>query len=308
MSEEAATRKSASADFVRLRARPRDALSLELAPSAAIEAGAAGVEERAAEDRGEEGERSGLDVTDLLVYTATRHEAAVCAALEEAGATVTASEPVEDVDWSLAWRDGLAPVEIGDRLVVVPAFLAHAPKPGQAVVAIEPGQAFGTGGHASTRLALALLCDVPAVQVAGARVLDVGTGSGVLALAALRLGARLAVGFDLDSLAAPAARENAERNGLGPGLRVFTGPAAALRPGGFDLVLANLLKRELLPVAAEVAACVRAPQGALVLAGLLAHERDEIASAFAPLGLAIAAERTETDATGDTWLGLTLRP
>jgi len=299
--------RSAKADFVRLRATARDALALELAPCAAIEAGASGVEERGPGAAGGPGAGGEAASTELLVYTETRHEAAVRAALAEAGATVTAREPVEDLDWSVAWREGLVPVEIGARLVVVPAFLAHAPRPGQAALAIEPGQAFGTGGHASTRLALALLCDEPAQRVAGAWVLDVGTGSGVLALAALRLGAGRAVGLDLDPLAAPAARENAQRNGLAAGLRVFTGPAAALRPGRFDLVLANLLKRELLPVAAQLAAAVRRPGGRLVLAGLLAGERAEIAAAFAAHGLSVVAARAETDAT-DTWLGLTLAP
>jgi ribosomal protein L11 methyltransferase len=288
---------------VRLAVRAESALAAELVSAAALEAGAAGIEERAA---GEGGART---AAELLVYTEARRAGAVrdaLAALAAQGVRVGGAEDVPDTDWSLAWREGMTAIEIAPGLVVTPSFLPRAPRPGEAVVTIDPGQAFGTGGHASTRLALALVAAQPRDWLARARVLDVGTGSGVLALAALALGAPAAVGFDLDPLAAPAARENAERNGVAARLRVFTGGIGALHErAAFPLVVANLLRTELQPIAGAVARCV-APGGRLVLAGLLAAEREEIAGRFAREGLRVADERTETDATGDTWLGLAL--
>ena len=119
---------------------------------------------------------------------------------------------------------------------------------------IDPGQAFGTGGHASTRLALELLAALPEEAVHGARVLDVGCGTGVLALSALALGAASAVAHDLDPLATRATQENALRNGLAGPLSVFTGPVAALGGDLFSLVLLNMIRSELLPLLPAVRA------------------------------------------------------
>jgi ribosomal protein L11 methyltransferase len=128
----------------------------------------------------------------------------------------------------------------------------------------------------------------------------------VLALAALRLGAREAVALDLDPLAAHAASDHARANALAGRVHVFAGPLAALRAPPFDLALANLLRSELLPLVPAVARAVRS--GGLVIAsGLLEAERAVVADAFARAGLRIESARVADDASGDVWLGLCAR-
>ena len=229
---------------------------------------------------------------------------AVLVRLGNAVVALGAAEPVSTRDWSEAWKEGLEPVVVSPRLVVRPSFCE--PVVGStAEVVIDPGQAFGTGGHASTRLALEWV-DALAPTLPGARVLDAGCGSGVLALAALRLGAECALGFDLDPLAAAAARENARVNGLGGKLTLFTGPLDALEAPPFDLVLANMLSREFLPLAGALAERTRRG-GAIVFSGLLASEREPVTRALAAAGLDTVDERSERDANDDEWLALLTR-
>ncbi|MEZ4218602.1 MAG: 50S ribosomal protein L11 methyltransferase [Myxococcota bacterium] len=286
--------------FVSLRVEAGSPEAAEIAAAEAWEAGASGVEE-------------GADGLSLTVYAPRAAAPAIARALaavasEALALRVDAPVEIEDVEWSEAWKEGLAPIVVSERLVVRPSFRSAPLAPGQVDVAIDPGQAFGTGAHASTFLALACM-DERLARAPASRVLDVGTGSGVLALCALRLGAARAVGFDLDPLAAPAARAAARANGLDARLDVFTGGVDALgaRARGFDLVVANLLRGELLPIAQEVAACV-APGGALVLAGLLDRDAPPVAARFARTTppLAIASRRERIDADGECWVGLVL--
>lgn len=284
-----ATRASASvAAFARIRARA-DGEPAERAAAEAWAAGAAGLEER--------------DGEGLIVYAPAGNAAAVRAALAVVlgDAAVGAVEPEPEADWPEAWKQGLRPLVVSPRLVVRPPPAAHALAPGQRELVIEPRQAFGTGGHATTALALQALDDVLASRP-GARVLDVGCGSGVLALAALALGAAGAVACDLDPIAARETRENAAANRLGP-LLVFTGSLAALAPGRFALVVANMIRRELTPLLAGLAARI-APGGALVLSGLLAGERAELEARLAALGARVRAAREQRDERGDAWLAL----
>lgn len=272
----------------------RDGAAAERAAAEAFAAGAAGLEEREA----------GEGVM-LLVYATEAAMPAVREALAASGGdalALGAPEPVVEADWSEAWKAGLEAIVVSERLVVRPSFVA-APGGSAAELVIDPGQAFGTGGHASTRLALELI-DAQAGRLAGARVLDTGCGSGVLALAALRLGAASAVGFDLDPLATAASAHNAAENGLAGRLQLFTGPLAALASkASFDLVLANMLSREFLPLVPGLAAHT-ARGGAAVFSGLLAGEHDRVEAALAAAGLSVADGRAETDANGDTWLAL----
>jgi ribosomal protein L11 methyltransferase len=227
------------------------------------------------------------------------------ALLERCGGEVEVGVPetLRETDWSEAWKAGLEAVVVSPRLLVRPSFVKATPEPEQAELVIDPGQAFGTGGHASTLLALEWLDTVAPVLAPGARILDVGAGSGILALAALRLGPGTAVAFDLDPLAAAATRGNAAANGLAGRLEVFTGPLEALRPAPFDLVLANLLKSELLPLAAGIAACT-APGGRAVFSGLLEGQRQAVAEALHAAGLRLLGTRQREDATGDRWVSL----
>jgi len=216
-------------------------------------------------------------------------------------AEIGAVEGLPDVDWSEAWKRGLGPIVISSRLVVRPPFAPFAPSPGQREIVIDPGQAFGTGTHASTRLCLewidALLADV-AGRAHCDRMLDVGTGSGVLALAAVALGAGSALGFDLDPLSTEAAEAAARANGLAGRAEFRTAAieSIAARPP-FPLVVANLLKRELIPIAGEIARRVAA-DGSLVLAGLLEEDADEVAACFARFGMQELDRRMRDDAVG----------
>lgn len=216
-------------------------------------------------------------------------------------AAIGASQGLPEVDWSEAWKAGLGPIEISARIVVRPPFVDYALSPGQREIVIEPKQAFGTGTHASTRLCLEWLDRLIDAERGGetpARVLDVGTGSGILAFAAVVLGARSALGFDLDPVAIEAAREAAEANGLEERVALVCGPIEAIDvEPAFDVILANLLKRELLPIADEIARRL-APQGSLVLAGLLEEDAAEVAARFAPLGLREAERRVRDDDVG----------
>lgn len=265
----------------------------EIVGAEAFDAGAAGIEEREA----------GSSIV-LLVYAS-----AACAAEVEAAARAAdpeariAREAVEQQEWPETWKQGLRPLEVSPRLVVRPPFAPFALAPGQVEVVIEPRQAFGTGAHGSTGLALSLLDERLAAAPAG-RVLDVGAGSGVLAIAALRLGAASALACDLDPIAARESAENAARNGVA--LASFAGSLDALGPraGRFDLVVANLISSEVRPMLAALAARV-APHGALVLSGLLAAERRGFEALLASHALRIADERSATDARGDAWLALT---
>ncbi len=268
-----------------------DAVAREQAMGLAWEGGALGVEERS--DR------------ELVIYassSAIRALRSSVAAALGARANVAEPEPVEPVDWTEQWKEGLEPIEVSPRLVISPTFIELDDEPGRVVLRVDPGQAFGTGGHSSTRLVLEWIAALADEGLLHGSALDVGTGSGVLALAAVALGAERAVGFDLDPLAAPEAERWADVNGLAPRTRFFTGPVeAVLDEPPFDLVLANLLKREILPIAEPVARCV-AEGGRLVLSGLLEADGPEVLSAFAAHGLVQAGRRGRVDDNGDRWI------
>lgn len=268
----------------------------------AFEAGAEGGEET--EER---------ELYRACVYApAARIEAVrevVCHAAS-ASTVIAEVETIPNVEWSEAWKEGIEALRISSRLIVRPPFIDVDLEPGQKEVVIDPGQAFGTGGHASTRLCLewidALYADL-AQRRRFDRVLDAGTGSGVLAFAALVLGAESAVGFDLDPVAIEAAVASAQSNHLADRIELLVSSVEALdgKSTGYPLIVANLLKRELLPIASPLAERM-ADSGCLVLAGLLEEDAPEVIDRFAKEGLVESgARRTIQDATG-TWIGLCL--
>jgi ribosomal protein L11 methyltransferase len=284
--------------YFRARVAPGDAAERIVAEAWA--AGASGLEER----------EQDADTILLLVYAPASNvdvvQRALADALEDCG-SLEGPHVVPSVDWSERWRLGFEPVVISPRLVVRPAFRSLRPKPGQAVVGVEPGQAFGTGQHASTRGALVLLDRLPERLLRRAQVLDAGTGSGVLALAALRLGAQRALGFDLDAVATQAAAGNAVRNGLASRLLLVTGGVDCVSAHGFDLVLANLLRSELEPIL-EALLEKLAPDGRAVLSGLLEAERPALESRLGQLGHRVVDVFREADASGCVWLSLLTSP
>lgn len=185
---------------------------------------------------------------------------------------------VEDPGWIEQFNASLRPVLVGKRLVILPR-PGEAPE-GRIAVVIEPGRAFGTGHHESTRLALLHLesCVTP-----GCSVLDVGTGSGVLALAAVRLGARHATGIDIDPEAVEVALENIATQPEASRLRIVTCSDPFEVEGTFDVVVANITIDILLPMLPALKAKL-APGGRMVLSGLLLQDRKPVDEALAALG------------------------
>jgi ribosomal protein L11 methyltransferase len=182
-----------------------------------------------------------------------------------------------DVDWSARWRDGLAPRAIG-RLTVTPSWLASGSTPETRII-IDPESAFGTGEHGSTRSALVLL---ERHLRPGDRVLDLGSGSGILAIAAVTLGAARATGVELDEEAEPIAVANARRNGVEDRVRFITGEAAALAPllGPADIVLSNILRSVNLTLLPAIRSALR-PRGLAIFAGMEVAEREQFLPALA---------------------------
>ncbi|MDX1619733.1 MAG: 50S ribosomal protein L11 methyltransferase [Nitriliruptorales bacterium] len=174
----------------------------------------------------------------------------------------------DDRDWQAEWKATIEPVRAG-RVVVVPSWLAdaHQPEPDDVIIVLDPGRAFGSGHHATTCLCLELLQGLGAD---GWRVLDVGTGTGVLAIAAVRLGAAEVWAADTDEDAITAATENLARNEVGDEVVLVHGSVADAS-GHFDVVLANLTSDTLRALAAELAAATT-PGGALIASGI-ADER-----------------------------------
>lgn len=198
---------------------------------------------------------------------------------------------IADEDWLEAWKAQFPPIGIGP-FFVRPSW-SDARAEGIELV-LDPGMAFGTGVHPTTRQCLETL---GTIDVAGRGVLDVGTGSGILAIAAAKRGARRVVAVDIDPLAVRAAAENAARNGVA--VEVRQGSAADV-VGSFDVVLANLVADVIVGAAADLRARL-APGGKLVCAGIVSEKAAAVLGALAPLGLR-AADRDES---GD-WVRLVL--
>ena len=177
--------------------------------------------------------------------------------------------------WERAWLEDFRPMRFGERLWICPSHASVADA-GAVVVRLDPGLAFGTGTHPTTRLCLEWL---DANLVPGARAIDFGCGSGVLAVAAARLGAVRVDAHDIDPQALLATRQNAAANAVAG--RVQVHEAAAMLPDGAGVVLANILSGPLVELAPRLAGLL-APGGALVLAGLLDEQADEVIEAYAP--------------------------
>jgi ribosomal protein L11 methyltransferase len=242
-----------------------------------FERGAAGVEEREAGLAPMPGERQPGSGRVILIGFFADEEAARGAATALPVPADLAEIP--DRDWGEEWKKGLGPVSVG-RLFLRPSWIDAAPPPGAAEVVLDPGMAFGTGTHATTSLCLSAIDDFLSRRP-GASVLDVGTGSGLLAIAARKLGAGRVAANDNDPVALAVATENAERNRAA--LELTGDPPSAIA-GAFDLVVANILANVLVELAPDLVRRT-APGGEVVLAGVLVPQEAEVARAFLACGL-----------------------
>ena len=218
-------------------------------------------------------------------------------AVDSHGTEIT---PLLDEAWASAWQQSFPARAVGRRLLVLPPWLEAEPRgdtEDRLTVIIEPGRAFGTGHHGTTEGCLALL-EAALEATPAAAVLDIGTGTGILAIAALKLGAPTAMAIDVDPDAVAAAGVNAGRNGC-TGLTVRLAEPREVRER-FPLVLANLLTHTHLALAPEYARLV-APGGSLVLGGMLDHEDDQVGEALAGAGF-IARGRLALEGWASRWL------
>jgi ribosomal protein L11 methyltransferase len=196
----------------------------------------------------------------------------------EAPPDASPPDQLEDPGWATMWRKRFAPLPIGNRFLIVPPW-RRATDRDRIPIVIRPGQAFGTGHHPSTAGTLALVEDVCAGRNV-ARALDVGAGSGIIAIAMRKLGVPEVVAIDIDAVALTNARENAELNHINNGLRLSAVPLSSIR-GRFDLIVANILSSVLIAMAPRLKARLR-PGGRLILAGILTREARAVTAAFRP--------------------------
>ncbi len=210
----------------------------------------------------------------------------------------------EDDDWRDTWKQFYAPILFGDgALLLRPSWIERRPGDPTLELVLDPGRAFGTGQHETTRLCVDAMVELAAAGLHPRRIVDLGCGSGILALAAVRLfpDAGRIVAVDNDPEATETTRENAEHNQLGERLEIFTGTALELGDS-FDLILANIRPSVLIPIADQLAQRL-APAGLVVLSGILGEEAEAVLAAYTALGLQLHLRRDLNE-----WCALILRP
>ncbi len=197
------------------------------------------------------------------------------------------TEIIDDQDWATSWKRFFTPVEIVPGLIIKPSWEEYQAAGNEKIIEMDPGQAFGTGQHESTRMALSLLKTCLSGQPA-ARVLDVGTGTGILAMAAVLFGSDSVVALDNDPEAVRVAGENVATNGLAENISVGITDLADV-PGPFSLIVANIVHDVLVEMAPQLKALL-SPGGRVILAGILSGEQEEnIIQMYAKLGLQLQA-------------------
>lgn len=222
------------------------------------------------------------------------------------GSLEVSLQNLQEEDWEESWKQYYQPIPIGEKLLIVPQWLSPENPEHRIPVVLDPGMIFGTGAHASTQMCLRAL---EQTIHGGERVIDLGSGSGILSIAALLLGAQEATGVDIDPKAEDIARENAALNGLtAPKFRAVTGNVIgdkammeSLSEGGYDVVLANIVADVIIPLSAVVPHFLR-PDGVFICSGILNTRLPEVERAIEAAGLTITQREMQED-----WCRLTAR-
>jgi ribosomal protein L11 methyltransferase len=199
--------------------------------------------------------------------------------------------PVAEKDWANVWKQQLTVLHVGQRIVIQPSWLDYTPAPEEVVIRLDPGMAFGTGLHPTTQMCLAVLEEV---LRPGARVLDMGTGSGILAIAAVKLGAAHVLAIDNDPVAVKVARDNVAANGVQDSVSVMQGSLAEV-PDRYDLAVVNIVAKVIADMMKLGLVGRLSPGGKLIAAGIIADQAPEVITSMEQHGLALTEQRRNED-------------
>ena len=243
----------------------------------------------------------GERVHDLREFLASLIQAGI-----DTQPTKVTLESIEEDNWSEQWRSAFPPQKIGKRLVIAPTWDDIVPEPSEVFIRLDPGMAFGTGQHPTTQLALELL----EISIKGSdAVADIGTGSGILAIAAAKMGAKRVDAVDLDATTIPIARSNIQLNKVESVIRLHQGNGLdALERQKYPLIVANILTKVILPMI-PICPNFLEPAGRLILSGILATEASQIeaqleANGFRVLETRQLEESHELTQSGENWVGI----
>jgi ribosomal protein L11 methyltransferase len=208
-------------------------------------------------------------------------------------------QPRAEDDWANAWKAHFVPVRVGDRTVIRPPWHDYTALPGEIVVTLDPGMAFGTGTHPSTQICLR---QIERHIFPGSSVLDVGTGSGVLAIAAALLGASTVDAYDIEPVAVRQARENVELNGVSHVVSVGKSDMKDddAPPGLYDLVFANIIARILVELSVSIATAAK-PGGVVILGGIIESRESLVIDCYRGAGLSLMDRERVGDWVGQVW-------
>lgn len=221
---------------------------------------------------------------DLLAFLPKLEESFGPGVASFAGAT-----EITDTGWAENWKEHFKPVGVSSHLVIRPSWEGYEAQGGETILVIDPGQAFGTGTHETTQLCLQIIDDLYHSGTKPLRVLDVGTGTGILGIAAAKLGAAAVLGIDNDPLAVEVCAENASVNAVGSAFRAETTPVEKVE-GAYDLVIANIIAEILIDMKRTLASRL-APGGRMLLSGILDEKAGWVREEFETEGLRLLEER-----------------
>lgn len=206
----------------------------------------------------------------------------------DAGKAEVAALEVEDEEWATSWKQYYKPIPVGDRLLVKPSWETAEPSfRDRLVIELDPGMAFGTGTHETTTMCMEILAEA---DLSGKRVVDVGSGSGILAIAAARLGALAVEALDYDPMAVKVARENVERNGVVGVVNVQQSDLLGAVEGQYDVIVANIIARIIIAALPSVAEHLK-PGGLFIASGIIREKADRVAHELADRGFLVMERR-----------------